>query len=73
MCSRTGTRPSSGCARKFPVHTSHIALSAAKFRLRPEVSLAYNDGFDARRLNRIQKLVERNREQIEDAWHEYFT
>ena len=45
----------------------------AKFWLRPEVSLAYNDGFDARRLNRIQKLVERNREQIEDAWHEYFT
>ena len=33
----------------------------AKFWPHPEVSLAYNDGFDARRLNRIQKLVERNR------------
>ena len=44
----------------------------AKFWLRPEVSLAYNDGFDARRLNRIQKLVERNREKLEDAWHDYF-
>ena len=44
----------------------------AKFWLRPEVSLAHNDGFDAQRLNRIQKLVERNRKQIEDAWHEYF-
>jgi len=33
----------------------------AKFWLTPEVSLAYNDGFAARRLNEIRKLVERNR------------
>lgn len=45
----------------------------AKFWLTPEVSLAYNDGFGARRLNGIRKLVERNREGLENAWHEYFT
>ena len=45
----------------------------AKFWLTPEVSLADNDGFGARRLNGIRKLVERNREGLESAWHEYFT
>ncbi len=44
----------------------------AKFWLRPDVSLAYNDGLSPRMLNRIQKVVERNRENLENAWHEYF-
>ena len=44
----------------------------AKFRLRPEVSPAHNDGLDARRLNRIQEPVERNREKLEDAWNGHF-
>ena len=45
----------------------------AKFWLTPEVSLAYNDGFSARKLNGIQKLVEHNRERLKDEWHGYFS
>ena len=44
----------------------------AKFWLAPEVSLVYNDGFSARQINRIQKLVAQNRESLETAWHEHF-
>lgn len=44
----------------------------AKLWLHPEVTLAYNDGFSARVLNKIQNLVEENREMLESAWHEYF-
>ena len=44
----------------------------AKFWLTPSVSLAYNDGLDARTLNRVQKLVEEHRTTLERAWHEYF-
>ena len=59
-----------------PRESPHIHVrqdrNEAKFWLRPEVSLAYNDGFGARRLNRIQKQVEQNRERLEDAWHDYF-
>lgn len=44
----------------------------AKFWLTPEVSLAYNDGLNARKLNRVQKLVEAHRDALERAWHEYF-
>ena len=44
----------------------------AKFWLTPSVSLAYNDGLDARTLNRVQKLVEKHRTTLERAWHEYF-
>jgi hypothetical protein len=38
----------------------------------PETGLAYNDGFNARTLNRIRKLVEQHRDDLERAWHEYF-
>ena len=44
----------------------------AKFWLQPNVSIAYNDGFDARTLNRLQKLVELHRDELERAWHEHF-
>lgn len=44
----------------------------AKFWLHPDVGLAYNDGFDARDLNRLQRLVEDHRDELERAWHEYF-
>lgn len=44
----------------------------AKFWLQPNVSMAYNEGFDARTLNRLQKLVELHRDELERAWHEYF-
>jgi len=45
----------------------------AKFWLCPEVSMARNDGFSPSTLNRIQRLVERKRKNLERAWHEYFT
>ena len=56
-----------------PVHI-HVrqGRDEAKFWLSPEVSLAYNDGFDARTLNRIRRFVEEHREHLERAWHEHF-
>ena len=44
----------------------------AKFWLRPEVGLAYNDGYDARTLRELLDLVETNRDRIEEAWIEFF-
>ncbi|MFC5864016.1 DUF4160 domain-containing protein [Acidicapsa dinghuensis] len=44
----------------------------AKFWLRPEVRVAYNDGYDARALRLLHSIVEANRERIERAWHEHF-
>lgn len=56
--------------------TEHIhvrrARDEAKFWLLPNVALAYNDGFDARTLNRAQRLVEEHRDQLEGAWNDYF-
>ena len=46
--------------------------SEAKFWLRPLVSVAYNDGFNARTLRELANLVEANRERIEDAWNDFF-
>jgi len=43
-----------------------------KFWLRPEVHLAYDDGFSARSLREVLRLVEANRERIEKAWNEFF-
>jgi len=44
----------------------------AKFWLRPEVAVAYNDGFNARTLRELLALVEAKRERIERAWNEFF-
>jgi hypothetical protein len=44
----------------------------AKFWLRPEVHLAYNDGFRASTLRELLTLIEANRERIEKAWDEFF-
>jgi hypothetical protein len=56
-----------------PVHV-HIEKDGAeaKFWLRPEVKVAYNDGYDARKLRRLMELVEENRMRIERAWNEFF-
>jgi hypothetical protein len=56
-----------------PVHI-HVEKGAdeAKFWLRPEVRVAYNDGYDARTLRRLIAMVEANRERIERAWDEFF-
>lgn len=60
----------------FPREPAHVHVEKAdveaKFWLRPEVRVAYNDGFDARMLNELQSIVEQNRERIERAWNEFF-
>jgi hypothetical protein len=56
-----------------PVHV-HVARAGAdaKFWLFPEVELAYNRGYDARTIKRLQDVVAQRREDIEDAWNEFF-
>ena len=56
-----------------PVHI-HVEKDdvEAKFWLRPEVRVAYNDGYSARILRELQGIVESNRDRIERAWNEYF-
>ncbi len=56
-----------------PVHV-HVEKgeSQAKFWLRPEVRVAYNDGYDARTLRRLMAVVDARRARIEGAWNEYF-
>lgn len=46
--------------------------SEAKFWLGPEVTVAYNDGYDARVLRELTQTVESNRERIERAWNDFF-
>ena len=59
-----------------PREPTHIHVERgerqAKFWLHPEVSIAYNDGFDARALRELMRLVEANRERIEKAWDTFF-
>ena len=45
----------------------------AKFWVRPEVGVADSDGFDARTLRELARVVEQNAELIERAWNEHFT
>ena len=53
----------------------HVEMddTEAKFWLRPEVRIAYNDGFDARTLRVLLDIVESNRDRIERAWNEFFS
>ena len=44
----------------------------AKFWLKPEVCLAYNDGYDARTLRLLLEIVEANKDLIQRAWDEFF-
>lgn len=59
-----------------PREPPHVHVSQggdeAKFWLTPSVSLAYNDGLNARTLNRVQRLVEVHRDELERAWNDYF-
>lgn len=56
-----------------PVHV-HVrrARDEAKFWLRPEVALAYNDGLTQRELREVAEIVLAERDAIERAWHEFF-
>lgn len=59
-----------------PLEPVHIHVSKgpddAKFWLYPDVAIAYNRGFDARTQNRLTRIIEARRQEIEDAWHEHF-
>jgi Domain of unknown function (DUF4160) len=56
-----------------PVHI-HVTKDGhnAKFWLYPDVSLAYNYGFNARDLAALEQLVAARAQQIEEAWNEHF-
>ena len=43
-----------------------------KFWLRPDVVVAYNDGFNARTLRELTEIIERRRNEIEQAWNDFF-
>ena len=43
----------------------------AKFWLRP-VALASASGFAGHEIRRLRRLVESNRNHLEEAWHEFF-
>lgn len=53
------------------VHVSRAGASA-KFWLSPEVELAYNRGYDARTVKRLQDVIEQRRDEIEERWNDYF-
>jgi hypothetical protein len=57
-----------------PIHI-HVEKgeAEAKFWLRPEVRVAYNDGYGARALREVAGIVEANRDRIEGAWNEFFS
>ncbi len=61
-------------APREPIHI-HVrrGRDEAKFWLLPTVSMAYNDGLNARDLNRAERLVVIHRDQLEEAWNEYFS
>ena len=56
-----------------PVHI-HVEKDdvEAKFWLNPVVSVAYNDGYNARTLRELLETVEANKELIEGTWNEFF-
>jgi len=53
------------------IHVGNENLEA-KFWLKPEVRVAYNDGCDARTLRELLVIVEANKDRIERAWDEFF-
>ncbi|MBA2378403.1 MAG: DUF4160 domain-containing protein, partial [Blastocatellia bacterium] len=46
--------------------------SVAKPWLFPDVRVADSYGFTARELNKIRKIVDNRRSEIEEAWNEHF-
>ncbi len=44
----------------------------AKFWIAPEVRLADSYGFSAVELNKIRKIIDNKKAEIEDAWNEHF-
>lgn len=60
-----------------PRERAHVHVrrdgAEAKVWLVPEVSLARNDGFDARTLRNIVMTVTDHKTFMEEAWNEYFS
>jgi hypothetical protein len=61
-----------GSPRESPYIHVEAGDREAKFWLRPEVGVAYSDGFDGRTLRELLRLVEVNRERIATAWNDFF-
>jgi hypothetical protein len=56
-----------------PIHIHAIKEGVdAKFWLSPEISVAYNDGFNARTLRELTDVIAQRREVIVRAWDEFF-
>ena len=59
-----------------PLEPAHVHVESgdetAKYWLRPEVTMARNNGYSARELRRIQRIVEAHAPQFEEAWNEFF-
>ena len=57
-----------------PVHI-HVrsGRDEAKFWLSPAVRLAYDRGLSVPTLNRMQRLVEDHRDELERAWNDFFS
>mgnify|MGYP001409816505 CR=1 FL=1 len=60
-----------------PREPAHVHVTSgrdtAKFWLRPEVAVAHDRGFSARVLSQLIGVIEERREEIEAAWHDYFS
>jgi uncharacterized protein DUF4160 len=56
-----------------PLHI-HVTRGGgeAKLWIRADVTIAYNDGLNARDLATVMRLAEANREIIEEGWTEFF-
>ena len=56
-----------------PVHI-HVRRerNLAKFWVEPEIQLADSYGFTAKELNKIGKIIDNRKAEIENAWHEHF-
>ncbi len=57
-----------------PVHI-HVreGRSVAKFWLKPTISIASSQGFDARALREISAIIEHNVVRIERTWNDHFS
>lgn len=56
-----------------PIHV-HVGKDdcEAKLWIEPAVSVAYNDGFNAKTLRELLDVVARNQGRIVRAWNDYF-
>jgi len=60
-----------------PLEPAHIhvrlATKEAKFWLCPDVSVARNNGFDARTMRLLLEVIEYKKNMFKEKWYEYFT